>query len=337
MKYPYQHRGHSHGTEKEYRSKVRGRSRKNSDWSRQVTRRGFQEPYFRTERKSRSNYQTSRWPRSKARSRCVLWEFSLAGIKFRVVIQAKDWKKKVSLPAIDTFANVLRDLPGQPRGIIVTKRGIQSGGVDYARAHGIEIFDVADPNPKEFPADQTPKLEVTFAAVGHRIRQIRVATEPPIDFDAQGISSESDFVKLELVDESTGERREMKELIELAQELCGKQVGIQTWIKEPKGHETEDWYELDLSDKQLMIRHGGKGFHLLKLLVLFQARLAVDATTITNTVAYVLRLATNDATYTVDTNFQVRKFGEPLELYGPIVDMRTLFHDDDDAVDAGDV
>ena len=88
----------------------------------------------------------------------VYWEFMLAGIVYRTVVQAKNWKRRVGLGTIDTFKNVLMDLPGQPRGIIVPPTGCQSGALEYARQHGIEIFHLREIKPEDFGSQAVPSI-----------------------------------------------------------------------------------------------------------------------------------------------------------------------------------
>lgn len=48
----------------------------------------------------------------------VYWEFEVADIKYRTVVQAKDWMSPVPQGELLKFKSVLDDLPGQPRGIL---------------------------------------------------------------------------------------------------------------------------------------------------------------------------------------------------------------------------
>ena len=48
----------------------------------------------------------------------VYWEFKSAGITYRTVVQAKNWAKPIDKGEVLKLESVLRDLPGQPRGII---------------------------------------------------------------------------------------------------------------------------------------------------------------------------------------------------------------------------
>lgn len=57
----------------------------------------------------------------------VYWEYEIGGILYRTVVQTKDWEQAVSQGPLLQFKGVLDDLPGQPRGIFVTRTGYQSG------------------------------------------------------------------------------------------------------------------------------------------------------------------------------------------------------------------
>jgi hypothetical protein len=78
----------------------------------------------------------------------VYWKFEMAGVEYETIVQAKDWSKPVEQDKLFCFKAVLDDLPGQPRGIFVTRSGYQSGAANYAKAHGIILYelDVAPPN-----------------------------------------------------------------------------------------------------------------------------------------------------------------------------------------------
>ena len=74
----------------------------------------------------------------------VFWEFEHAGIRYQTVVQAKDWTSSVKKEQVLTFKAVLDDLPKQPRGIIVTSKGFQSGAKTFADSHGIELFQLKE-------------------------------------------------------------------------------------------------------------------------------------------------------------------------------------------------
>jgi hypothetical protein len=74
----------------------------------------------------------------------VYWEFKHAGIKYCTVIQAKDWNSSVKQEQLFAFKTILQDLPGQPRGIFVTKKGYQKGAKEFAEKNGIELFELRE-------------------------------------------------------------------------------------------------------------------------------------------------------------------------------------------------
>jgi hypothetical protein len=70
----------------------------------------------------------------------VLWKFTVAGIKYLTIVQARDWNQTIKQEAILAFRAVLDDIPGQPRGIIITQCGFQRGAKKVAKHHGIKLF-----------------------------------------------------------------------------------------------------------------------------------------------------------------------------------------------------
>lgn len=82
----------------------------------------------------------------------VFWEYELAGVRFKVCVQAKDLGRKVNLGMVDTFRGVLLDIPGQPRGVMVTRKGYQTGAESHALAYGIEIIQLSEVTPELSPS-----------------------------------------------------------------------------------------------------------------------------------------------------------------------------------------
>jgi len=70
---------------------------------------------------------------------CVRYE--QFGMKNLIVIQAKHWKTPVDLPTLMTFRGVLTDLPGNPRGVLVTKSGFDKGNLfGVAKTYNIGLY-----------------------------------------------------------------------------------------------------------------------------------------------------------------------------------------------------
>lgn len=79
----------------------------------------------------------------------VYWEYEIGGIVYRAIVQAKDWGQPVTQNQLLAFKAILDDLPGQPRGIFVTRTGYQSGAQEYAKANGIVLYELREPTAKD--------------------------------------------------------------------------------------------------------------------------------------------------------------------------------------------
>lgn len=71
----------------------------------------------------------------------VYWEYEIAGNKHKVAIECKNYNKSVPLSVVQGFKGVLDDLNGV-NGIIVTKKGFQSGAKQYAKEWGISLKEL---------------------------------------------------------------------------------------------------------------------------------------------------------------------------------------------------
>ena len=70
----------------------------------------------------------------------LLWNFTIAGIDHLTIVQARDWNQSIKQEAVSAFNDILKDIPGQPRGVIVTRTGFQRGAKQVAEFHGIKLF-----------------------------------------------------------------------------------------------------------------------------------------------------------------------------------------------------
>lgn len=73
----------------------------------------------------------------------VYWEFELAGLKYKTIIEVKDWKKPVEQTLLHSFKAVIDDIPGTVKGIFVSRSGFQSGAKVYADANGINLIQIS--------------------------------------------------------------------------------------------------------------------------------------------------------------------------------------------------
>jgi len=80
----------------------------------------------------------------------VYWQFKVGQITYETIVQAKDWKSSVKKEQMATFHDVIEDLPGNPKGIMVTRKGFQKGALEIARHHGIICYILSKPSDADW-------------------------------------------------------------------------------------------------------------------------------------------------------------------------------------------
>ncbi|MBX9723412.1 MAG: hypothetical protein K2X81_18550 [Candidatus Obscuribacterales bacterium] len=203
---------------------------------------------------------------------------------------------------IDTFKNVLSDLPGQPKGIIVTRVGCGGGeALEYAKAHGISIYLLNEADASLW-GGTIPTLDGDVTVLIVRTDRVQLFTEPTLSEDAlarwrKALSRPSDEINVfDEQGEVKGTTEQLRaEFIQMHRLTPGPQELFGTF-KVP--------FYIEAEDKER--------FKLEGIKVTLENRVLVPTTRIFLTISHVLQLATGDATYTVDNNFKVRKLGEPL-------------------------
>lgn len=88
----------------------------------------------------------------------IYWEYELAGIIYKTVIECKDYNKKVSLEKIDALDSKIRDFPNL-RGIFATKKGYQTGAEIKAKEKQIELLIVREQNDTDWTLNGEPLLK----------------------------------------------------------------------------------------------------------------------------------------------------------------------------------
>lgn len=74
----------------------------------------------------------------------VFWSFRKGGIEYKVAVECKNYKARVSKEKIAAFHDILHDL-GNVHGIVASKMGFQSGAIEYARKYGIQLMEIRHP------------------------------------------------------------------------------------------------------------------------------------------------------------------------------------------------
>lgn len=90
----------------------------------------------------------------------VYWEYKIEGVIKKVAIECKNYNSKVSIGKVRDFYGVLSDLT-DIAGIMVTKKGYQSGAKKYAAYHGINLHELRTPNRNE---SDLGKIELDITA-----------------------------------------------------------------------------------------------------------------------------------------------------------------------------
>lgn len=80
----------------------------------------------------------------------VYWEFKQGGITYKTIVQCKDWNNPVIKGELLKFSRILEDIPGQPRGVFVTKTGYQKGAKEVAIADGIILYELRGLTDKDW-------------------------------------------------------------------------------------------------------------------------------------------------------------------------------------------
>ncbi|MFA6740504.1 MAG: restriction endonuclease [Arcobacteraceae bacterium] len=73
----------------------------------------------------------------------LYWEYELAGVTYKTVIECKDYASKISIDKIDSLIGKIRDIP-DIKPIFATKTGYQSGAEQKAKHNKIELLIIRE-------------------------------------------------------------------------------------------------------------------------------------------------------------------------------------------------
>ena len=80
----------------------------------------------------------------------VTFTFDAGGVEYRTIVQCKDWRTPVKQGQVLEFLGVLQDIPGQPRGIMVSRSGFQRGARSVADSHGVRLYELREPQDEDW-------------------------------------------------------------------------------------------------------------------------------------------------------------------------------------------
>ena len=73
----------------------------------------------------------------------LYWEYELAGIVYKTVIECKNYKSKIKIGEIDALMGKIQDIPDL-KPVFATKTGYQKGAEEKARCHKIDLLIVRE-------------------------------------------------------------------------------------------------------------------------------------------------------------------------------------------------
>jgi hypothetical protein len=116
-----------------------------------------------------------------AREFDLYWEYELAGVVYKTVIECKDYKSTVSVEKIDALVGKVRDLPDL-RALFATKKGYQSGAIQKARQNRIDLLIVREQNDSDWTSlDGTPLIKTVCINMHIRAAPVIKQFSPAID------------------------------------------------------------------------------------------------------------------------------------------------------------
>ena len=78
----------------------------------------------------------------------VYWEYKMDGVQHSVIIECKNYNRKISVEKVNAFRGLLDDFTGV-KGIMITKKGYQSGAKKIADSCGIKLKELRSPNEED--------------------------------------------------------------------------------------------------------------------------------------------------------------------------------------------
>lgn len=95
----------------------------------------------------------------------LYWEYELAGITYKTVIECKDYDSRIPLEKIDAIIGKIKDIPDL-KAIFATKKGYQFGARAKAEHNKIDLLIVREQNSSDWhDVDGTPfikKIHITM-------------------------------------------------------------------------------------------------------------------------------------------------------------------------------
>ncbi len=129
--------------------------------------------------------------RGRDREFDLYWEYELAEVKYKTVIECKDYNSKISIEKIDALVGKIQDFPDL-KPIFATKVGYQKGAEEKAKDYKIELLIVREQNDNDWEdKDGTPLIKSILINT-HILHSTKIIEFKPM-FDKNWIEDNTNF------------------------------------------------------------------------------------------------------------------------------------------------
>lgn len=151
----------------------------------------------------------------------IYWEYELAGITYKTVIECKDYDSRISLEKIDALIGKIGDIKDL-KAVFATKKGYQSGAKIKAEHNKIDLLIVREQNASDWhDVDGTPLLKTIHINMTVHIPAHITDFQPLIDrqWAAENLGPDAAFISMSGLNneifvevDDTGEKYSLHEL-----------------------------------------------------------------------------------------------------------------------------
>ncbi|HGF5127239.1 TPA: restriction endonuclease [Vibrio parahaemolyticus] len=125
----------------------------------------------------------------------LYWEYELAGVSYKTIIECKDYASKVSVEKIDALIGKIRDIPDL-KPVFATKVGYQSGAEAKATNNKIDLLIVREQNESDwYDKDGTPLLKYVNVDIQAQLPVRIIGFHPMIDGNWVKANTDIDITK----------------------------------------------------------------------------------------------------------------------------------------------
>ncbi len=165
----------------------------------------------------------------------IYWEYELAGITYKTVIECKDYNSHISLEKIDALIGKIRDIPDL-RAVFATRKGYQSGARSKAEHNKIDLLIVREQNDSDWQdIDGSPFIKEIHINMIIQMPAHIAGFQPLMDIDwakentslniGTQISISEPDNEIFIENEDAGDRYSLYELAGRLAPLDGKEYG----------------------------------------------------------------------------------------------------------------